>query len=297
LVDKSGKQLVKHAIKETIVRASNNTLKLETRNNWWRQVKDRPFHYAIYLHQDEISLNLELLSRKPPLFINHSGHIRFGLLGSSRYYALTNLKVSGTLKINDNRFDVTGIGWMDRQWGNWDYNGIGGWNWFSIQLSNNVEILAAQIFHPLTGCPIMRLFNMIDNEGRTKVYNKFRIECLKTWRSPRTNYVFGAGWKLSLPPDTNLLISPVIEDQEIFTGFWEGCCEVRGILQGQRVNGVGYNEQNYTRAHESHLFRLISLGTAPFFYIGQLLLRREDFKVRKLFFHIFRNIRARENMQ
>jgi len=56
----------------------------------------------------------------------------FGRKIDSRYYALTNLKVSGTLEINENEFDVKGIGWMDRQWGNWDYSGIGGWNWFSL---------------------------------------------------------------------------------------------------------------------------------------------------------------------
>jgi predicted secreted hydrolase len=235
----------------------------------------------MYLHENDLSLSLELLSRKPPLFANRSGHIRFGLLGSSKYYSLTNMKVSGTLQLDENLFEVRGIGWMDRQWGNWDYTGIGGWNWFSIQLSNNVEILAGQFFHPITRNPISRIFNLIDDEGRTKVYDRLRIKCLSTWRSPRTDSVYGTGWKVSLPQDTNLLVSPVFDDQEIYSGFWEGCCEVKGKLQGQSVEGVGYAEQSYLSPNRL-LLRSISLGAAPFHYIAQLILRRVDFGVLKL---------------
>jgi len=284
LVDKSGKHVVKRFVKRTTVKASTSCLNLETDNNWWRKIAGTPFRYVIYLHQDSLSLRLELLSRKTPLFVNRSGHIKFGLLGSSRYYALTNIKILGTLQLDENRFEVKGIGWMDRQWGNWDYGGIGSWNWFSIQLSNNIEILAGQCFHPITGSPIMTLCNMIDNEGRTKIYDKLRIKYLKTWRSPRTGLVYEAGWKVSLQQDTNLLVSPVIVDQEIHRGFWEGCCEVRGILQGQPVTGVGYAEQSYHN-HAGHLVRLLyilSVGMPPFRRIGQLILRRVDFNAWRL---------------
>jgi len=289
LVDKSGKHVVKRIIKYATLKASTSSLNLEYGNNWWRQVSDRPFHYAMYLHQDGVSLSLELLSLKPPLFVNHSGYIRWGLLGSSRYYTLTNMKVSGTLQLNENQFEVRGIGWMDRQWGSWNYGGIGGWNWFSIQLSNNVEILAAECLHPITGRPMSRLFNMMDNEGRTKVYNKSRVECLDTWKSPRTGSVYGVGWKVSLPRDTNLLVTPVFNDQEISSGFWEGCCEVRGILQGQRVTGVGYAEQSYQNP-AGHLVRFTSLGKASLHYTKRLLFGSVDFKVWKLISRIFRKL-------
>jgi len=296
LVDKLGKYVVKRIVSYETVKTSTSHLNLETGNNWWRQVPGRPFHYAMHLHEDDLSLSLDLLPRKPPLFVNHSGCIREGLLGTSKYYALTNMKVSGTLQLNQNEFDVRGIGWIDRQWGSWDFGGIGSWDWFSIQLSNNVEILVAQILHPITTRPTMRTFNMMDNEGRTKVYDKFRVECLKTWKSPRTGSVYGVEWKVSLPQDTNLLISPVFEDQEIHGGLWEGCCEVKGILHGQRVNGVCYAEHFYNLWNyfaRANYFRLISLGTAPLHYIGQRLLGRVDFNVWRLLFSILRKLRAR----
>jgi len=293
LVDKSRKHLVKRVIRDTILKTSNAYLQLENATNSWRRASDRSFHYSMYLHQDEIKISLELISRKPPLFVNGSGLIKFGLLGFSRYYVLTNMKVSGTLQLNNALFEVNGIGWMDRQWGNWDYGGIGGWNWFSLQLSNNAEILVGQCFHPITGRPMITLFNMMDHKGRTKIYSKFRVECLSTWRSPRTNTVYGTGWKISLPQDTNLIISPVIEDQELFPRFWEGCCEVKGMLHGERVNGVGYNEQNYIY-HGNQLFRMISLSTAPLHFIRQLLFGRRDFKIRKFKPLIFRKLRTRQ---
>jgi len=285
LVDKSRKLVVKRFITKTPVKASTSCLDLQTGNNWWRQVSERPFRYTMHVREDDLSLSLELLSRKPPLFANrsgnHSGNIKFGLLGYSRYYSLTNIKVSGTLQLGENRFEVRGVGWIDRQWGNWDFRGIGGWDWFSIQLSNNVEILAGQIFHPVTGGPMGTALNLIDDEGGTKVYDGLRIKRLGTWRSPRTGLVYATGWEVSLPPDTNLFVSSVLDDQEIYRGFWEGCCEVKGRLNEQPVNGVGYVEQAFF-SHPSQLVRLISLGTGAIHHVEQLVLRRGDFKVWKL---------------
>jgi len=281
LADKSEKRVVKRQIIKAPVKASTTCLNLEVGNNWWRQVSGRPFNYAICLNEDYTGLRLELAPRKHPVYVNQNGYIREGLLGYSRYYALTNMRVSGTLRLNEKRFDVRGIGWIDRQWGSWDFGGIGGWNWFSLQLSNNVEILVAQCFHPLTGNLSMKLLNIIDGEGRTKVYDKFTVECLKEWRSQRTGSVYGTRWTISMPLNTSIVVSPVFDEQEIYRGLWEGCCEVSGQLQGQRVNGVGYAEQS-SFGYASDLFRLISLGTAPIHYIGQIILKRADFKVSKL---------------
>jgi len=287
LVDKLRKLVVKRFVTKTPVKVSTSRLDLETGNNWWRQVSDRPFHYAMHLHEDDLSLSLELLSRKPPLIANRSGNIKFGLLGYSKYYSLTNMEVSGTLQLGEDLFEVRGVGWMDRQWGNWDYGGFGGWDWFSIQLSNNVEILAGRYFHPVTGGLMSTLFNVVDDEGRIKVYDRLRIRRLGTWRSPRTGLVYWAGWKVSLPPNTNLLVFPVFDDQEIYRGFWEGCCEVKGVLKGQPVNGVGYAEQAFF-SHANRLVRLLytlSLDTPLFHHIGQVILCRLNFNAWKLLQH------------
>jgi len=281
LSDKSGKHVIERVVRDIPLKVSTSSLNLESGKNWWRQISEEPFHYVLCLCEDNARLRLDLLSRKPPLFVNHSGRIKEGLLGYSRYYSLTNMKVSGLLQLNGEHFEVEGIGWIDRQWGSWDFSGMAGWNWFAIQLSNNVEVLAAQCYHPITGAPTMKLFNMINSEGETSVFSEFGVECLKTWKSPSTGTVYGAGWAISMPGKTELLITPVFDDQEIFKGLWEGCCEVKGILQGQHVEGVGYAEQSYF-GPDHLLLRAISLGTAPFHYIAQLIFRRVDFGVWKL---------------
>ena len=35
---------------------------------------------------------------------------------------------------------VTGTAWLDHQWGNWT-PGQGGWEWYSLQLSNNTQYM------------------------------------------------------------------------------------------------------------------------------------------------------------
>jgi predicted secreted hydrolase len=296
LVDKSGKHVVKRIVENVALKTSTSCLSLEFGGGWWRQVSGRPFNYAIYLLQDDLSLSLKLVSRKPPLFVNHSGRIKEGLLGYSRYYALTNMKVSGMLQLKKKRFEVAGIGWVDKQWGSWDFGGMAGWNWFSIQLSNNVEILVAQCYHPITDGPTMGLFNVINSDGETNVLDKFRVECLKTWKSPWTDAIYGVGWTISTPGKTELLITPILKDQEMYGGLWEGCCEVKGILRGQSIEGVGYAEQFYF-GRNNLLLKLISLGTAPFHYIAQLILGRADFGVWKLQYELIDRLFRRKKLK
>ncbi|MEM3602377.1 MAG: lipocalin-like domain-containing protein [Candidatus Bathyarchaeia archaeon] len=281
LVDKSERRIVKRFIEKTHIKTSTSSVNVKAGNNWWRQVLDKPFHYAMHLARDDLSLNLELVSRKPPIFINCNGSVRLSLLGSSKYYSLTHMEVSGKLELSRDQMEVKGIGWIDRQWGSWDFGGIGSWIWFSIQLSGNVEILTGQCLHPITGNPIMRFLNIVDDAGKMRVCDKFLIKCLGTWKSPQTGSIYGTRWMISASPDTLLRVVPVLEEQEIRRGLWEGCCIVEGKFQGQPTNGVGYIEESHFR-HDSSVLRLISLGVAPLHYFGQLTLGRVDFGVWKL---------------
>jgi hypothetical protein len=87
-----------------------------------------------------IAFNIE--SRNPPLPVGGTGFVVWGGgLESTYYYSLTRLDIEGTLRVVDREYEVSGIGWMDHQWGNFA-GAVGGqfWEWFSIQLENNVEL-------------------------------------------------------------------------------------------------------------------------------------------------------------
>jgi len=86
-------------------------------------------------------LKLRLLDEKPPA-LHHGGYITYGDEGSSYYYSRTRLAASGLLQDGSGAtVTVSGLAWADHQWGDFVISGTGGWDWFSIQLDNNIELM------------------------------------------------------------------------------------------------------------------------------------------------------------
>src|SRR5579863_4662945 len=87
------------------------------------------------------SIHIDAQGAKPATLHNGNGLITYGLAGFSYYYSRTRMALSGTLVDHNQPLSVTGEAWMDHQWGNFLTLGGGGWDWFSIQLNNNTEMM------------------------------------------------------------------------------------------------------------------------------------------------------------
>src|SRR5258708_900311 len=91
--------------------------------------------------QPPYALQLRLVDEKPPA-LHHGGYITYGDEGSSYYYSRTRLAASGLLQdASGATVTVAGLAWADHQWGDFVISGVGGWDWFSIQLDNNTELM------------------------------------------------------------------------------------------------------------------------------------------------------------
>jgi predicted secreted hydrolase len=211
--------------------------------SWWKQKAEGSSTYIMHCEVEGIVIDLTMNSLKPPLLVGGTGEIKEGLLGRSCYYAHTRLEVQGTISLDDWKTEVAGSGWIDRQWGCWEWSGIGGWKWFSIQLNDAVEMLVIQISHPISGGIVFQSFNVSDIEGRTEVLESFSVRETARWKSPLTKVEYGVGWSLNVPDSLDLRIIRVLEDQEIERGLWEGDCRVDGSFQGREVTGRAYVEQ------------------------------------------------------
>ena len=103
-------------------------------------VKDKLFFF----------LNYEKLDRTAPQ--------DFGPAGSSYYYSRTRMAASGDVTLGDVSFAVEGTAWFDHQWGDFIAVGGGGWDWFAINLEDEI-----------TG-PMLKLFE--DNKINTIPTNR-----------------------------------------------------------------------------------------------------------------------------
>ena len=198
------------------------------------------------------SLRLQLVDTKPPA-LHHGGYIDYGPAGGSYYYSRTRLDVRGELSGGDGLpRPVVGLAWMDHQWGDFIV-ARGGWDWYSVQLDDRTELMLYVLRDP-SGQTSQVYGSLVQPDGRVREVEPGTVHAEATghWTSPHTGATYPSGWRLTLPDGRVLVLTPQLEDQELYfprprtedqaptvsgPAYWEGAVSVRGD-----TTGVGYVE-------------------------------------------------------
>jgi predicted secreted hydrolase len=196
------------------------------------------------------AIDLVLNASKAPVLHNEVGYIDLGPVGGSYYYTRSRMAADGTLTIDGEPITVTGIAWMDHQWGNFIITGLGGWDWFAVQLDNDYDLALSQVRDD-TGNIVFAYGTLVDPDGDAMHLpaEELRIASTDTWTSPATGITYPSRWIVELPSlDWQLTLTPTLPDQELDTQastrviYWEGEVLVEGVLEGVEVSGLGYVE-------------------------------------------------------
>ena len=197
-----------------------------------------------------LSLDLNLADLKGPILQGDRGYSRKGPEpGNASYYvSLPRVVTTGVITVNDKPFTVDGLSWMDHEWST---SALGaeqvGWDWFSIQLDGNTELMLFQLRRADGTVDAFSSGTLIAADGSTRQLGPgdFSIQATGRWRSPRTGGEYPAGWRVTVPSaDLLLSISPWLADQEMDVSqkYWEGAVKAEGTRNGQPVVGNGYVE-------------------------------------------------------
>ena len=218
-----------------------------------------PFGYEQHVHHlDEDSgrtqsLHLLIDSVKSPYIVAGDGFITIGDSGDSWYYSLTHLEVSGELELNGEVFEVSGVGWLDHQWGPFMLSPLSlsrnSYEWMALHLDNGDEYMVSTIFDATNQTHREEGFGSVGwkladcSQGMTLTHT---IEALGFWQQPESGRYYSHGWHLVVP-DTGLdvTVTPVIEDQTVgffHTSFYEGRSEIVGTIHGEPVTGLAFAE-------------------------------------------------------
>jgi predicted secreted hydrolase len=180
---------------------------------------------------------------------------------ASRYFSFTRMDLEGDLTQGTSTEHFTGTAWMDREFGTWTpTEKQKGWDWFSIQLDNDCELMCYQLRDAKGGVSKFSCGTLVDSDKNFRLLTSsdFSIAATDKWKSARTGTEYPARWKISVPSlELDLEVQPVIEDQELDTRgttmivYWEGDCGVAGTIAGSSVSGHAYAELvGYDRSHE-----------------------------------------------
>jgi predicted secreted hydrolase len=210
--------------------------------------------HLLEAHDPAMAVRFRLTPSKPPVVngINGVSQKGEGEGNASHYYSMTRMKTRGELTINGRILNVEGISWMDHEFGSSQLQSYQvGWDWFSIQLENNTELMLYVIRHR-DGSPDPYSSGTLvypDGTSRHVRLEEFETRALKTWKSRKTEARYPAKWNIRISRGKiDLTLTPTVSDQELITRestrvtYWEGSVRVEGTYEGKPISGVGYVE-------------------------------------------------------
>lgn len=222
----------------------------------WRAeaATDSTGSHTLQAHDNTHSLSLTLQPAKPLVAHGTDGISRKGkeLGQASHYYSFTRLATTGTVMIDGELFEVSGLSWMDHEFGSAELGTDQvGWDWFSIQLDDNTELMLYRMRRKDSSSDPASSGSVVLTDARTHhlVVADFQIESSATWTSPESKATYPSRWHLTVPSLGLVLdVTPLLADQELRTSrraqvtYWEGAVAVTGTKQGRPVTGQGYVE-------------------------------------------------------
>ncbi len=250
-------------------------------DHWHTKYNDQgliPFQYSLEIsgnsQQDSEPMNLavDMDCLKKPLIVGADGVIELGKdQRTSFYYCLSKLAVFGSISLHGITEDITGFAWIDHQWGDFlnqkqpPYGLVVSYEWFSIKLNDNREILAGDTWDQDTGERINQSFsnglNLLNSDGTLELLEDYSIIPNCFWNDDQTNKVFASKWHIvETSKSIDITITPLYAKQMMRVGedypiiqqildriipgssFWEGVCTVSGTINGVLVQGKAYVE-------------------------------------------------------
>lgn len=231
--------------------------RLDVFNEAWRLTTNADGSWRLVAAEGKDAIDLTMRSRKAPAVHGANG-ISVKAQGegfASHYYSMTRLEVTGT--VNGER--ATGQAWMDHEFGSSALREHQqGWDWFSIQLDNDAEVML-YVIRRTDGTPdVTSSGSLITSDGRVIPIRReqMRITPLARWKSKQSGATYTMGWRIEVPAfGVNLTLQPLLREQELVTRgstrvtYWEGAVDVSGSFSGGAVRGEGYVEMTgYDRA-------------------------------------------------
>jgi predicted secreted hydrolase len=219
----------------------------------WSLTGDGPDH-VIEAQDSTMAIRFRLKPLKPPV-VNGVDGVSQKAKGqgyASYYYSMTRMETRGDLTFRGKKSAVDGLSWMDHEFGTTQLRDYQiGWDWFSLQLQNNTELMVYIIRHG-DGTPDPYSSGTLihpDGSSQHLTLDALSIEVLGTWKSRRTGGDYPAKWRIRIPEsDIDLTVTPSVSDQELVTQqstrvtYWEGSVTVTGSYGGKPVSGLGYVE-------------------------------------------------------
>jgi len=205
--------------------------------------------WRIHAADENIAIDLSLVPLKPPILngINGLSQKSSQPGNASYYYSMPRLQTDGTLRVDGTDYAVTGLSWLDREWGSSALSrDQHGWDWFALQLSDGSDLMFYNLRKIDGRQDSHSAGTWIRADGRALPLTRddVAVDVKEYWDSPRGGR-YPMEWHIEVAPlALNLHVNPVLKAQELSTTvrYWEGAVDVNGQRAGNELTGRGYVE-------------------------------------------------------
>jgi predicted secreted hydrolase len=195
------------------------------------------------------ALQLELAPQQAAVLNGQAGLSRKSdeEASASYYYSVPRLRAHGQLVRDGHTFAVTGLAWLDREWGSGGLGrGQGGWDWFALQLGDGSSLMFYALRTTGGDRDPHSAGTFVEPSGAARALANEDVAVAVTgeWRNAHGER-YPARWQLRVPAlALDLQLRPVLADQELSgrPPYWEGAVDVSGTRAARPLTGRGYVE-------------------------------------------------------
>ncbi len=212
-----------------------------TFGNWIMAAEAARGRYEIKGGAGEITFDLRLQSASTPILHDGNGLVDFGASGISYYYSRPRLEVMGSVVVAGESFDVRGVAWLDKQWGDFVPVTIS-WDWTGIQLESGIDLMLTRVLGA-DGQPVA-VYGTLGKGDQASIRHlreedfTFEPEPASIWVSPATGASYPTRWKVTIPEEEiDIILRPQVRESEFVSNglgviYWEAGMHVEGTHEG-----------------------------------------------------------------
>ena len=199
-----------------------------------------------------VTISLRLAQQGAPLLVWGTGvSPEIGTPGAdpmdshNYYYSFTRLRASGKITIGSDSFDVTGVTWMDHEYGVFPQSTT--WVLQDAQLDNGIHLSCfATKGAPVENVAMPSQVTILSAEGASSFHDSVTTPSGPIWTSPE-GIAYCTVFDVKIPDiDAELRFTSLMPDQEFksqIAPVYEGVAGVKGTVAGKDVTGTAWIEQ------------------------------------------------------
>lgn len=199
--------------------------------------------------QSGVALDLRLQVAKPLVLQGEQGLSRKSALpgNASYYYSQTRLDTHGEIFFGDQKHNVRGSSWMDREWSTSALDADQqGWDWFALQLDDGRDVMYYRLRRKDGSVDAHSAGSVTDAKGNIRAlrHSDVSLQPVRHWASPDGRVRYPVTWRVEIPSQQlDLTVEAKVDAQEmrLTVRYWEGAVKVSGTASGNGyLELVGY---------------------------------------------------------